>query len=172
MLGRVTRTPSGTSMLCNIDAVASPGISRLVAKMTSSGFSAFTRSMSSAMRSFPGTNAVDWRDRPMQHVVLTSKLTGSIERQHIQRFLYDANDRVSGGIGADRAWLSLGDVEAARAEKHALLYREDRFCERDRFLTRAAQDRKRQPRRALGADSWETAEFFDEIGYRLDGNPT
>ena len=74
-----------------------------------------------------GSDALDRRDRALQHVVAALELTGALDRDDVARLLDDAHDvRVAPVVAAERAQLAFGDVEAPPAPRDAILRVDDR----------------------------------------------
>ena len=62
-------------------------------------------------------HSVDRRDGPLEDVVDTPVFAGALDGHKVSRLLHDADGRgVALGVGADRAQVVLGEVEAPVAE--------------------------------------------------------
>ena len=106
----------------------------------------------------------------MQDVIQPPKLSSAFKCQRIKRFFNDANyPAVPSWILAQETRVSLGDVEARRAEYDAFLEFENRLSKRQRLLPRSAEQVIREPRGGFWTDPWQATEFIDQPGHRLGG---
>ena len=77
-----------------------------------------------------GPDALDGRDRALEHVVATVELVGALDRDDVARLLDDAqHGRVAPIVEAVAAELALGDVEALPAPRDPRLRLGDRARE-------------------------------------------
>ncbi len=143
-------------------AVASPVIVGLVATMTSSTPAATRRSSSATCRSAGSTPSMR-RQRPAEHVVQPAELARALDRHDVGRLLDHADDRrVAARVGADRAQLALGEVEALPAEADLLLDVDDRRRQGEDLVGPELQHVEREPLRGAGADAGELGELRDQ----------
>ena len=111
-----------------------------------------------------GTDALDRRDRALQHVVPAAELLRALDRDDVARLLDDAqHGRIAPLVATERAQLTLGDVEAPAAPRDALLRLDDRRGEPLRVLGRRLQQVERDALRRLRADAGQPAELVDEL---------
>ena len=108
---RVTCRPSGFSSRARYIAVASPSMLGFVARMTSVMSSSVMRAEQLLHAQLLGADALDRRDRALQHVVATTELVRAFDRDDVARLFDDAHDvRVAPFVAAERAELAFGDV--------------------------------------------------------------
>ena len=113
-----------------------------------------------------GPDALDRRDRALQHVVAAAELVGALDRDDVARLLDDAERRgVAPFVEAVAAQLALGDVEAAPAPVTRSLASMIARGEAVGVLGRGLQEVERDPLRRLRADAGQPPELVDE---RLD----
>ena len=147
-------------------AVASPSMLGLVARITSVTPSASTRAQQLLDPQLLGPDALDRRDRALEHVVPAGELVGALDRDDVAGLLDDAeHGGVAPVVEAVAAELALGDVEAPPAPGDPLLRLGDRPGEPVGVLGRGLQEVERDPLRRLRADAGQAAELVDE---RLD----
>ena len=100
------------------------------------------------------SDALDRRDRALQHVVATAELAGALDRDDVARLFDDAHDmRVAPFVAAERAELAFGDVEATPAPRDAVLGVLDRAREPLASSASTLQQIERDALRRLRADT-------------------
>src|SRR6185436_18040081 len=99
------------------------------------------------------TDAVERRQRALQHVIPAAKATRAIDRDQIAGLLDHANDlRRALAVRADRTRIGLGEPVAGLAEARLLLQRLQRVGEAVRQAAVGPQDVEGQARGGLLAD--------------------
>jgi hypothetical protein len=73
-------------------------------------------------------------------MIAAAVLEGALDRHGVERLLDDEDPVLARFVGADRAWVDVGRVEADRAEGDALLHLEDGLGEADGVVLRRLQD--------------------------------
>ena len=106
-------------------------------------------------------DAVERRERAVQHVIAAAKLAHALDREEIGRLLDDADHLgAAPRVGAQRTRITLREREAHRAEPRLVLHREQRLGQRLGVLALAAQDVERQPRGRLLADPGQARQLL------------
>ena len=114
-------------------------------------------------------DAIDRRDRAVEHVVEAAELAGPFEREDVERLLDDAQPASSRArVAADRAERRVADVEAALAEHDLVAGGDERRGERPRLRVRGAEDVVGQALRRLRADAGQAVERLDQLRDGLD----
>jgi len=112
-------------------------------------------------------DAVERREGAAEHVVEAAELRRPLERDHVNRLLDHADERVVPAcVEADCADFFFGEVPALAAETHAFLHLFERRRERERFVLRPLQDVEREPLRRALTDPGQPRQLGDEV---LDG---
>src|SRR3954469_16039402 len=111
-------------------------------------------------------DALDRRDRALQHVVSTVELVGALDRDDVARLLDHAHERrVAALVEAVPAELTRREVEAPRAPADARLRLGDRARQSVGVFGRGLQQIEGDALRGLRADARKPAQLVDE---RLD----
>src|SRR6266567_87224 len=111
-----------------------------------------------------GSDAVHRADRAAEHVIPAAELADLLDRRHVLRLLYHADHRrVPAHVQADPALVILGDVAAGAAELHLLGYLDQGRREAAHILRADRQQVKRDPLRALRADTGKLAKLVDQV---------
>src|SRR6266568_226446 len=111
-----------------------------------------------------GSDAVHRADRAAEHVIPAAELADLLDRRHVLRLLYHADHRrVPAHVQADPALVILGDVAAGAAELHLLGYLDQGRSEAAHILRADRQQVKRDPLRALRADTGKLAKLVDQV---------
>src|SRR5262249_47616493 len=101
-----------------------------------------------------GTDALDRRDRALQHVITTTELMRAFDGDDVTRILHDTEDAcVAPIVETDGAQLADADVEALPAPRDAFLRFGDRAREPARVLGCRLQQVERDALRGLRADA-------------------
>lgn len=109
-------------------------------------------------------HTVEGREASSEHVVQPSKFPSALDGADVRRLLDDADQRcITTRVTADRAQLTLGEVEAALAGMHTLTERGQSFSESSALLGGLLQEVIGQPESRLTADAWELGELGREI---------
>jgi hypothetical protein len=105
----------------------------------------------------------------VQDVVSTLELAGSVQGEHVQRFLDDAQPAlVPTRIAADGTQRLIADVEAALAEHDLIAYGDESRGEASGFGVGRAKQVVGQALSGLWPDPRESPEGLDEARDRLD----
>src|SRR6266568_646086 len=111
-----------------------------------------------------GSDAVHGADRAAEHVIPAAKLADLLDRRHVLGLLHYADHRrVPAHVQADSALVILGDVAAGAAEFHLLGHLDERRREPADVLRADRQQVKRDPLRALRADTRKLAKLVDQV---------
>ncbi len=113
-----------------------------------------------------GSDSLERAHRPEQHVVAAVELAGALDGDDVARLLDDAHDPwVAPVVGAERAELGVGDVEAAGTEADPCLGFADRPGQAGDIVAGDLEQVEGDPLRRLRADAGQPAELVDQ---RLD----
>ena len=97
-----------------------------------------------------GADAIDRRDRAVEHVVETLELGRALEGEHIERLFDDTQPAlVPASVATDRAQLLVADVEAALAEDDLVANVDEGRGQRPGFRVGRAEQVVGQPLRGL-----------------------
>jgi hypothetical protein len=95
---------------------------------------------------------------------------GALDRHHVERLLDDEDAVLSRFIGAQRAGIDVGCVEADGTQGDPLLHFENRLGEADRVILRRLQDMVGEPGGRFWPDARQARELVDEPADRLGGD--